>query len=78
MAHDFIEHSKRIEAALRESGHGAEADLLEDARLAASTSGELLMRLRHESRNIKAQQTLPQNVRIDLIALIKAIDASGL
>ena len=77
MTHDFIEHSKRIEAALKQAGCLEIAERFEEARLGSSTSGEILMRLRHEGKTNLGDDAIPQAVKDDMTALAKAIDASG-
>ncbi len=78
MAHDFIEHSKRIETALKQAGCLEIAERFEDARLGSSTSGEILMRLRHESKNCLSDDAVPQPVKDDMTALAKAIDTTDI
>jgi hypothetical protein len=77
MAYDFIEHAKRIESALKLAGCHEIAERFEDARLGSSTSGEILMRLRHESKISLSDDTIPQAVKDDMTALAKAIDTTG-
>jgi hypothetical protein len=77
VAHDFIEHSKRIEAALKQAGCLESAERFEDARLGSSTSGEILVRLRHESQISLGDDAIPQAVKDDMIALTKTIDTTG-
>ncbi|HOZ41204.1 MAG: hypothetical protein IPO05_02055 [Flavobacteriales bacterium] len=78
MAYDFIEHAKRIEHKLRQQGFSNLANRIEDARLGSSTSGELLMRLRYEAKEINAGERLPIDIRDDLEELISAIDDTGI
>lgn len=77
MVHDFIEHSKRIETALKQAGCLESAERFEEARLGSLTSGEILMRLRHESKISLVDAAIPQVVKDDMIALAKAIDTTG-
>lgn len=78
MAYDFIEHAKRVEHCLRQQGFPDWANKIEDARLGSSTSGELLMRLRYEAKEINVGEMLPNAIREDLEKLILAIDATGI
>ena len=77
MAYDFIEHSKRIEAALTQAGCPEIAERFEDARLGSSTSGEILMRLRYESRTSLGNDVIPQAVKDDMTALANEINKTG-
>jgi hypothetical protein len=77
MAYDYISHSKRIERDLMRLGCEEYAKRLEEARLFSSTSGEILMRLRHECKAAFCDQTVPDAVKPELDALVRAIDKSG-
>jgi hypothetical protein len=77
MAHEFIVHSKRIEAALKLAGCHELAERFEDARMGSSTSGEILMRLRHESKASLRCDAIPLAVKDDIHVLIQAIETTG-
>lgn len=78
MQYDFIEHAKRIEEALKFSGSRATAESFEDARLGGATSGEILMGLRHECRLAQSDPAIPEVVKTDMLALIRAVDETGI
>jgi len=78
MPHDFIAHSERIEECLKLAGFAAVAECFEDARLGGSTSGEILMGLRHQSLAAQSNKSLPADVRADMAFLVREIDATGI
>ena len=77
MAYDYTAHAKRIEHALTLAGCHGIAARLEDARLGGSTSGEILMGLRHECRIAIADLVVSPEIKEDLRALVAQIDATG-
>ena len=78
MPHDFIEHAQRIEEALKLVRSVATAERFEDARLGGATSGEILMGLRHECRLAQLDPAIPKDIKSDMLALIRAVDATGI
>jgi hypothetical protein len=78
MQHDFIAHARRIEDALNIAGSKTIAERFEDARLGGATSGEILMGLRHECRLAQPDPAIPEEVKADMLALIRAVDKTGI
>ena len=78
MPPDFIAHAKRIEESLKLAGSEATAESFEDARLGGATSGEILMGLRHECRLAQSDPAIPEEIKIDMLALIRAVDETGI
>ena len=77
MAYDYIAHAQRIEARLDVAGNKQVAKQLRDAWRAGSTSGEILMALRHTLRQLLATSSLPDSIKVDAEQLIAQINQSG-
>ena len=78
MPNDFIAHAERIEEALELTGSKVTAERFEDARLRGATSGEILMGLRHECRLAQSDPAISKQIKADMLALIRAVDETGI
>ena len=78
MPHDFIAHAKRIEEALKVASFKVTAERIEDARLGGATSGEILMGLRHECRLAQSDPAIPEEIKADMLALVRTVNETGI